>query len=123
MALLPGDLPSRFPVGTRYVVEGRGGGRGPLRIRLRYLEFSRRQTYRIAGRSGASRAHASPPRRPAGQGSKIILPRGNSRRHPSVVLTAPGGVPPSPQPLTHPATDPGSIGAGVFFCGLSSNGQ
>ena len=27
-------LPSRFPVGTRYVVEGRGG-----RIRLRYLEF------------------------------------------------------------------------------------
>ncbi|HEY6257789.1 MAG TPA: hypothetical protein VIY51_18560 [Xanthobacteraceae bacterium] len=28
------QLPSRFPVGTRYVIEGRGG-----RIRLRYLEF------------------------------------------------------------------------------------
>ncbi len=27
-------LPSRFPVGTRYVVEGRAG-----RIHLRYLEF------------------------------------------------------------------------------------
>lgn len=27
-------LPSRFPVGTRFVIEGRGG-----RIRLRYLEF------------------------------------------------------------------------------------
>jgi hypothetical protein len=27
-------LPSRFPVGTRYVIEGRGG-----RICLRYLEF------------------------------------------------------------------------------------
>jgi hypothetical protein len=27
-------LPSRFPVGTRYVIEGRAG-----RIRLRYLEF------------------------------------------------------------------------------------
>jgi hypothetical protein len=27
-------LPSRFPVGTRYVIEGRGG-----HIRLRYLEF------------------------------------------------------------------------------------
>ena len=39
MALLPGDLPSRFPVGTRYVVEGRGGGRGTLHIHLRYLEF------------------------------------------------------------------------------------
>lgn len=33
------NLPSRFPVGTRYVVEGRGGNRGRLRIRLRYLEF------------------------------------------------------------------------------------
>jgi hypothetical protein len=27
-------LPSRFPVGTRYVIEGRAG-----RIQLRYLEF------------------------------------------------------------------------------------
>jgi len=27
-------LPNRFPVGTRYVIEGREG-----RIRLRYLEF------------------------------------------------------------------------------------
>jgi hypothetical protein len=32
-------LPSRFPVGTRYVIEGRGGDRGRLRIHLRYLEF------------------------------------------------------------------------------------
>jgi hypothetical protein len=32
-------LPSRFPVGTRYVVEGRRGGEGRLRIHLRYLEF------------------------------------------------------------------------------------
>ncbi len=32
-------LPSRFPVGTRYVVEGRGGGQGRLRIHSRYLEF------------------------------------------------------------------------------------
>jgi hypothetical protein len=28
------QLPTRFPVGTRYVIEGRGG-----HIRLRYLEF------------------------------------------------------------------------------------
>jgi hypothetical protein len=27
-------LPTRFPVGTRFVIEGRGG-----RIQLRYLEF------------------------------------------------------------------------------------
>jgi hypothetical protein len=32
-------LPSRFPVGTRYVVEGRGGSRGRLRIDSRYLVF------------------------------------------------------------------------------------
>ena len=32
-------LPSRFPVGTRYVIEGRRGGDGDLRISLRYLEF------------------------------------------------------------------------------------
>jgi hypothetical protein len=39
MGSLADGLPSRFPVGTRYVVEGRGGGQGRLRIRLRYLEF------------------------------------------------------------------------------------
>jgi hypothetical protein len=32
-------LPNRFPVGTRYVIEGRGGGEGRLRVHLRYLEF------------------------------------------------------------------------------------
>ena len=32
-------LPSRFPVGTRYVIEGRGGDEGRLRVSLRRLEF------------------------------------------------------------------------------------
>ena len=32
-------LPSRFPVGTRFVIEGRGGGAGRVRISLRRLEF------------------------------------------------------------------------------------
>ena len=39
MSAFANDLPSRFPVGTRYVIEGRGGGQGALRIHLRYLEF------------------------------------------------------------------------------------
>jgi hypothetical protein len=39
MSSLVDRLPSRFPVGTRYVIEGRAGGEGPLRIHLRYLEF------------------------------------------------------------------------------------
>jgi len=34
MAQQVGYLPNRFPVGTRYVIEGRGG-----QISLRYLEF------------------------------------------------------------------------------------
>jgi hypothetical protein len=38
------------------------------------------------------------------------------RKPPSRVFSlTPGGVPPAPQPLTHPATDPGPSGAGVFF--------
>jgi hypothetical protein len=32
-------LPDRFPVGTRYIIEGRGGGEGRLRVHLRYLQF------------------------------------------------------------------------------------
>src|SRR5262249_16031319 len=32
-------LPDRFPVGTGYVIEGRDGGDGRLRIDLSYLEF------------------------------------------------------------------------------------
>ena len=32
-------LPDRFPVGTRYVIEGSGGGEGRLRVHARYLEF------------------------------------------------------------------------------------
>ena len=39
MSVQPDRLPTRFPVGTRYVVEGRGGPNGGLRIRSRYLEF------------------------------------------------------------------------------------
>jgi hypothetical protein len=39
MASLADHLPSRFPVGTRYVIEGRGGGDGRMHIHLRYLEF------------------------------------------------------------------------------------
>jgi hypothetical protein len=38
MSSFTDGLPDRFPVGTRYVIEGRGG-RGGLRIYSRYLEF------------------------------------------------------------------------------------
>ena len=42
--------------------------------------------------------------------------RRNRARVGGVECLTPGGVPPSPQPLTHPAKDPGPSGAGVFFC-------
>ena len=32
-------LPSRFPVGTRYVIEGRGGDKGRLRVHSRFIAF------------------------------------------------------------------------------------
>jgi hypothetical protein len=35
----PNRLPSRFPVGTRYVIEGRRARQGRLDVRSRYLEF------------------------------------------------------------------------------------
>ncbi len=39
MDSLSNRLPGRFPVGTRYVIEGRREGDGDLRISLRCLEF------------------------------------------------------------------------------------
>jgi hypothetical protein len=32
-------LPSRFPVGTKFVIEGRKGGKGQVQVYSRYLEF------------------------------------------------------------------------------------
>jgi hypothetical protein len=39
MNSLDDRLPSRFPVGTRYVIEGRRQADGGLRISMRCLEF------------------------------------------------------------------------------------
>jgi hypothetical protein len=39
MSSVADRLPNRFPVGTRYVIEGRGGEEERLRLHLRYLEF------------------------------------------------------------------------------------
>ena len=45
MRRVSGELPSRFPIGTRFVIEGARG-----RIRLRYLEFpDGRQVNLLAG--------------------------------------------------------------------------
>jgi len=34
-----GGLPSRFPVGTKFVIEGKRSGKGQVQVYTRYLEF------------------------------------------------------------------------------------
>lgn len=57
------QLPSRFPVGTRYVIEGRAG-----RIMLRYLEFPDGRHLELpVGRAGRNRSRAALARRSPSQ--------------------------------------------------------
>lgn len=39
MASSSSRLPSRFPVGTKFVIEGRRGGKGKVQVYSRYIEF------------------------------------------------------------------------------------
>jgi hypothetical protein len=39
MAYRISRLPERFPVGTKFVVEGKRGGKGRAQVFTRYLEF------------------------------------------------------------------------------------
>ena len=39
MAYSSSRLPSRFPVGTKFIIEGRRGGEGQVQVYSRYLEF------------------------------------------------------------------------------------
>ena len=55
---------------------------------------------------------------------KIIFHRGERNARFGIDQPTPGGVPPSPQPLTHPATDPGPLGRqGLLFAGQLVLGQ
>lgn len=39
MAYSSSRLPSRFPVGTKFVIEGQRGGEGQVQVYSRYIEF------------------------------------------------------------------------------------
>jgi len=39
MAYASGRLPSRFPIGTKFVIEGKRGREGQVQVFSRYLEF------------------------------------------------------------------------------------
>jgi hypothetical protein len=68
-------LPSRFPVGTRYVIEGRGG-----RISLRYLEFpDGRKIDLPADLAARSRAARSKARARAGHARQTAAANGSKK--------------------------------------------
>jgi len=51
-------LPSRFPVGTKFVIEGRPAGDGEVQVFKRYIEFPDGRSVQLparTARSGGSR--------------------------------------------------------------------
>ena len=61
----PRKLPREFPVGTTYVVEGRGGEAGNLRVFSRYVVLPGGQRINLTDDSTAKAARASSQRRRA----------------------------------------------------------
>jgi hypothetical protein len=92
---LKSPLPRSFPVGAKYVVEGRGGKDGELRISRRYvvLPTGRRidvsvdpvltagQRVFAARRNRGQRKATGHPNAPAAPAKKISVRRGTARQH------------------------------------------
>ncbi len=57
MAYRSSRLPSRFPVGTKFVIEGRRAGEGEVQVTRRYLEFPNGKLLRLPARPRARMAH------------------------------------------------------------------
>ena len=63
-----GALPKRFPVGARYVVEGRGGEEGRLRVFSRYVVLPGGQRINVPSNFGPLPALSAPaPRHKGGR--------------------------------------------------------
>jgi len=52
MAFSSNRLPSRFPVGTKFVIEGQPRGEGQVQVYSRYLEFPDGTFFRLPAKSG-----------------------------------------------------------------------
>jgi len=63
MAYGPGRLPSRFPVGTKFVIEGKRRGEDQVQVFSRYLEFPDGTFLPLPARPTAQKAVAAPRRR------------------------------------------------------------
>lgn len=57
----PSELPKQFPVGTTYVVEGRGGEAGNLRVFSRYVVLPDGQRINLTDDSAANLVRTSSP--------------------------------------------------------------
>lgn len=66
MAYRLSSLPRRFPVGTKFVIEGQSRGEGQVRVSKRYLEFPDGTFMRLPVHpAGREAARQRPPRKEA----------------------------------------------------------
>ena len=63
MAYRSSGLPSRFPVGTKFVIEGRPRRRRPVQVFNRYLEFPDGTFVRLPVHPVTEKSRARRPRR------------------------------------------------------------
>ena len=86
MAYSSNRLPSRFPVGTKFVIEGRRGGEGQMQVFSRHLEFPDGTLLRLPARPGprpaispGPRPDRSPNKRKSAPGRRVgrLRPRGH----------------------------------------------
>ena len=74
MASSTNRLPSRFPVGTKFVIEGHRSGKGQVQVFSRYLEFPDGTFFPLPKRAG--------PRKPARRARRLGNLRMRVSSHP-----------------------------------------
>jgi hypothetical protein len=74
MARKSSRLPSRFPVGTKFVIEGRRAGEGEVQVFKRYIEFPDGTFLRLPTRLNKSRP--APATRPARRSRSVAAKPG-----------------------------------------------
>lgn len=60
MAYRAGSLPNRFPIGTKFVIEGQPRGEGEVQVFKRYLEFPDGTFVRLPAHPAAAARKAKP---------------------------------------------------------------
>jgi len=82
MAYSLSSLPRRFPVGTKFVIEGQTRGEGQLRVSKRYLEFPDGTFMRLPLQpAGREAARKRPPRKEVRSSAKSsVKPSGRRSR-------------------------------------------